>query len=470
MKYDIIFIGNTSIDYFGNFQQPGGGAFYSATSASIADKKMKIAFYSKINKNTHLRQFEKLFIGEKVDADNTSFDYSCTQNECKIRNLLSFSVKNINIETEHIHISVRKGVDDICLDNICYKTISVDVTKTSINDSRDKIIKFGRIDFLFCNLEEYSSISSLNNVKTFVVTNADKSVVVFENDVSRFFPIPLLKRYNKVVGAGDSFIGGFLSEWIKNRDLREAVLTGTTCAHLSMTNRNQFEVSRIDYIIRRNQYRNKIREIPNKLIVIGSAGVGKTKFVRTFVEFNPAYKLIDDYNLLMDIVEGDSEQKYTRKLPVGFEIINYRLWNDVIDAQYIEASKYKNVVYELSRGTDWSYIKNEGITIDEIYDYAIEKFAHKEDVLIINLYAPYMVRKKRNTDRALYGEHCVDDKTMAEVYKKTYVFSQKNIKRIKHKCKNVLQIVNISNRKWKDDITLYHYVMEKALKKWRNNE
>lgn len=463
MEYDIVFIGNTSTDYFNEHEQLGGGAFYSATSASIADSKMKIAFYSKINRYTNLRSFEKLFIGEKVEDNNTFFDYSSSQNECNIRNLLPFSMESINLKTKHLHISVRKGLKDICLDGIKYNSLSVDITKNSINTAIKKLQKIKNIDLLFCNYNEYLSISSLKNIKCFVVTNADKSIAIYKNSNNCYYYVPFLKKYKKEVGAGDSFIGGFLSEWVKNNKMQKSVLSGIVCAHLSMIKNNQFNISSFDYRVLRLKYKKYIKELPKKIIVIGSAGAGKTKFAKSFVNYNPEYRIIDDYDLLMDIVNHDDLHMYTNKLAVGFEITNYNIWNDVIDSQYTESLNYKNVVYELSRGTDWSYIKNEGISVNEIYDYAIKTLSQNEKDLVINLFAPYSVRKKRNRIRSLYGDHCVDDKTMSEIYKKTFTFSRKNIKRIKNENKNIIEIVNVGNRKYKNDVQLYHYVLEKTL-------
>lgn len=467
MKYNLVFIGNISIDRFYSCNTLGGGAFYSASSALIANNyDKKTAFYGSINHKTDLFKFSPFFIGTKTEKENTRFDYSCSQNECDIINLNSFSLRNLSFSTKHLHISIRKGIDDIELNKITYNTISVDITKSSVNNILNEIKKIKRINLLFCNYEEYRLVSTLKNVEKFIVTNSYKSVMVIDKEKIIYFIVPFLSNYYKSVGAGDSFIGGFLSDWSKNSELKECIISGVTCAHLSMLHKNQFVISNLKYKFLRNKYKDEIWELPKNILIVGSAGAGKTKFSKAFIEFNPTYKLIDDYDYLINAVDNDAENKIAKKLLIGFEILDYKLWDDVIDKMYDEAIQKENKLFELSRGTDQKYISGKQISTAEIYDYAIEHLSQSDRILVINLYSSYKLRKKRNIYRGAIGEHCVDNKTMSSIYRKSFIFSSKNIKRLKKKIPNLIEIINIpNNKKYDESDKFYFYVIQKITKK-----
>jgi adenosine kinase len=59
----------------------------------------------------------------------------------------------------------------------------------------------------------------------------NQTIVCLNGEISRFFPTPLNK--SEIIdtnGAGDSFVGGFLSRFIQEKPLEECIAAGHYCA------------------------------------------------------------------------------------------------------------------------------------------------------------------------------------------------------------------------------------------------
>lgn len=74
-----------------------------------------------------------------------------------------------------------------------------------------------------------SKMTKLNDKpRTVVITQGEKPVILAIGDVTKEFPVPVLDQ-EKVLdtnGAGDSFVGGFLSQYIQGKDLAKCIDCG----------------------------------------------------------------------------------------------------------------------------------------------------------------------------------------------------------------------------------------------------
>jgi len=109
-------------------------------------------------------------------------------------------------------------------------------------------------DLIFCNEDEASAFGAKqgwtgdlievatklaawpkeNTKKSRIVVftqGANKTIVISDNKVETFFPIKVSKEeLVDTNGAGDSFVGGFLSQFIQNKSIEQCVKAAHYCA------------------------------------------------------------------------------------------------------------------------------------------------------------------------------------------------------------------------------------------------
>ena len=213
--YDIVFVGNLSIDKKiclnkKQIEVIGGSAL---NSYCVCDKNLKKAIYSNGFKNNNLNRIVNLNTKQFIP---NIFEINEINETCK---------SYINSEVElcdefscnQLHISFRKGVnvDSFLNGKIKYNSLSIDVMIFSIQNYIEIIKKYAnKIDFIFCNAREYELIKNIDIKGLFIVTNANKPIMVVNSNQVKYYYFYSYSKIKSTTGAGDSFIGGFLGNFI----------------------------------------------------------------------------------------------------------------------------------------------------------------------------------------------------------------------------------------------------------------
>ena len=459
---DICFIGNSSLDYIsttnGQREAYGGSAIYSSLSCRICSNK-NIAIISNVNKelNDLLKCHNIINLGN-VNDDITVFKLDESKGSCEglyYYNKPFMFYKMININ--HLHISFRKGVDiDSILGNpnITFQTLSIDVMIHSIEDMIPYIVKYkDKIKYLFCNMKEYALIKEqVKSIPYKIITNEDKPIVVITPTENLSFPVQKKSKIISSTGAGDTFIGGFLSQYIDGKSINESVSCGIRNSQMSL--------ERYGALVNFDKTINKFdlinyKYLPNNIIVIGNSCSGKTTFINYLKKYYDIYMDIDDLEPLVETFMLDDKSlvlskeqfarlknnltfmkniyeeyfesygdinHYTIKAldGNGHDIVRPILW-DMILEKAVSVLHSENNIIQFSRGRDELYEKEFG---ENVYKRSIESMIdyvpNKENTIIVNLVSPLDIRKKRNYIRYENGGHFVSEDTMDKVYDKDY--------------------------------------------------
>ncbi|MCI9585287.1 MAG: hypothetical protein HFH45_01465 [Bacilli bacterium] len=462
---DICFVGNSSIDNIitkkGSYRTFGGSALYSAYSCRF-NSDSNIAIISNISEDLKqkLEHSDISLIGNNnklAEFEINEIDGTCVSKKCYDGDFLINDMLDIN----HLHVSFRKGVNiDKILNNpkIKYKSLSIDVMIHSVRDYIPYIKKYlNRIDILFCNLNEYSLIKDVvQEIPIKVITNEEKPVIAITENENLIFEIPNIDNIVSTTGAGDTFIGGFLSKYIKEKNLVPAVIQGINNSLLS--------IQRVGYLssdASTVMLDIKVNKIPNNIIVIGNSCAGKTTFIEFIKKYFDIFVVIDDLAPLLETFMMDdlsisndkvsfekikSEIKFMQdiydeyisnydginhyskisKTGNGHDIVRPILW-DLILEKAVTVLQQKNNIIQFSRGLDPEY----GKEIDtDIYGHSLElvlnRLSKRANTIIINLTSDLEIRKQRNIDRFSNGGHFVSEETMEQVYGKDIFVYEEN--------------------------------------------
>ena len=453
---DVCFVGNSSIDLISSSNVSkrvyGGSAIYSAFACrSLSNKKIGIIS----NVNTDLKKeldSRNIMLFGNILKDINSFEINEDFGTCVFLNEIDTSIDfNQIIEVDYLHVSFRKGVDvDNIINNskIKFNHLSIDVMIHSVDSYIEVIKKYiEKIELIFCNSEEYKVLKEkIISLPKVIVTNEDKSVIVVEKNKNISYNVPQNVIVTSSTGAGDTFIGGFLSEYSSGQNIDKSVSKGISIASYSVTN-----FGPIDKVFKVNYIANKI-ELPKNIIVIGNSCAGKTTFVNYFKSLYSIYTdiddlaplsemfMIDDVSLKNDfddfkelrhkiIYMDDIYEEYlndfsnikhysiTSNSGNGHDIINPKLW-DIILKKSIKHLKNDNNIIQFSRGKDKNYEKMYG---DDVYGRSLkiimDELDNKSKTIIINVVSDLEIRKKRNRIRFEKGGHFVSEDTMNNVYK-----------------------------------------------------
>lgn len=467
---DIIYVGNISKDTIINDENSnnslGGSAIYSSFASKSLNSNLKIGIIGNADENTvkKINSNGIDFLGNKV-KNMTEFLIDESNKKCIGKNYTDVEYTGEKIKTNHLHISFRKGVDidSIFSENkIQYNTLSADIMIYSINYIMPYLKKYSsKIDILFCNLDEYKIIKEkIKYIKNICITNEDKPVIILNKNENYTEYIKSVKNIQSTTGAGDSFIGGFLAEYVKSHDLKESLKNGVEIARKSIT-----EIGPITEKYKTTN-NNEIYTLPQTVIVIGNSCAGKSTFINYFNNNFEIYDNIDDLNPLLEVFNIDDELRekndfmenvkyandiveeykkslnnikfYTQKAKNGngHDIIRPELWDKIL--LYATKNNTKgNIIIQFARGNDKLY---EEELKRNPYDYGlkniIENVKNKEQCIIINLKADLNERIKRNECRKNEGGHFVSEDTMKNVYKNDI---------FKYETKNNFKIKNINN-------------------------
>ena len=463
----ITYVGNISKDNIitenkKNETSIGGSAVYSSFATKYIDSNIDVGIIGNASKK-YVEILEKnniAFLG-KTTIDNTEFFIDELKGTCIGKNYSNISFDD-DLKTNHLHISFRKGIDvDSIIQNskVVFDSLSVDVMIHSVNEYVEKIKKYKDIiNILFCNLDEYRVLQEyIKEIPIVIVTNNKNPVIIRQNEKFFIANIEECKNIISDTGAGDSFIGGFLGGYLKNKDLYRAVNSGIYSSNLSLNNIGPLKIEKNNI----KKKKTKLLKLPDNIIVIGNSCAGKTTFVNEFNKYFDVYTSIDDLAPLQEVFYIDDKLKenkelifdkdfesrikyckdiieqYKKEYPniefytslgvdgKGHDIVKPILWDKILEYA-LKNNNSKNKIIQFARGKDELYEKEYGKNIYQRSIRAICRYLkNKDDILIINIKAPYKNRVIRNENRAKEGGHYVSSTTMKQVYYKDYFHSEK---------------------------------------------
>lgn len=454
---DLCYVGNSSndkiISHNGVYNTLGGSCIYSSFSSRTSFDG-RIAIISKVNRDTSLliKENKIEFYGTIVDR-MTEFTIDESKSTCVSQ---FYNIEEIKLEEKidinHLHISLRKGVDiKNILENdlLSYRHLSIDVMIHSVVDFIPIIEKYAsKIEILFCNINEYKIIKKyIEDIQLVIVTNEEKPVLAITPANTTSYNVLSINNINSTTGAGDSFIGGFLSKYLINQNIDEAISQGIYNSGKSIENIGPLTYNQLNI--------NKIissQLLPNNIIVIGNSCAGKTTFIDYFKNLYDIYLDIDDLNPLIEIFMLDdllyqnkieefkkiknklkyanriweeyndninSINHYTKpaKFGDGHDIIRPILWDYIIQYSVINSEKHN--IIQFSRGCDKLYDLefSENAYFRSIKGF-INNLQNNDNCIIINLVSDLEIRKDRNQIRFENGGHYVSEDTMNNVYSK----------------------------------------------------
>lgn len=454
---DLCYVGNSSNDKIvvnnGIYNTLGGSCIYSSFSSRFSFDG-RIAIISKVDSDTNLLLKEKQieFYGTIVDR-MTEFIIDESKSTCESQFYNTDIIKlETKIDINHLHVSLRKGVDvQSVLENklLNYNHLSVDVMIHSVVDFIPIIEKYAsKIEILFCNVNEYNIIKKyVKDIPLVIVTNENKPVIAITPTNTISYNVMNNKNVKSTTGAGDSFIGGFLSKYIINQDIDESISQGIYNSSKSIENIGPLSSEQL--------YIDKITKpilLPNNIIVIGNSCAGKTTFINYLKNYYNIYSDIDDLAPLLETFMLDdllyqnridefrkmktqlkyinniweeyndninSINHYTKpaKQGDGHDIIRPILWDYIIQMAIINSETYN--IIQFSRGRDELY---ELEFSENAYFRSIKSFIkdlqNSDNCIIVNLVSSLETRKNRNRIRFENGGHYVSDDTMDNVYSK----------------------------------------------------
>lgn len=248
IKDKLIFCGNSSIDHIithqGTKDVIGGSAVNAAIAGSLFGNK-EISIISSVGYDFPLDILDKLNIDtqyiQKHETKTNSFNIDEINNRISLINsAYAPIIIPEQLTTNHLHISCRKGVPFTdAMNKIHAQSYSLDVMWSSIKDFLPELSAcLKKADFLFCNDSEFiimqrnGLIDSLpQNLSIFTT---DKTGVYYQKRNERkYFATIKTDDVISTVGAGDTFLGSFLSTF-NGKNLNEAVYKALAMASISV--------------------------------------------------------------------------------------------------------------------------------------------------------------------------------------------------------------------------------------------
>ncbi len=469
--YDIIFVGNSSIDQLLSIKKSGkyigGGAIYSSFASKFCDKNLKIAVLSSIGSDIKPTVFSKVnidFIGKVNDGKSNTFIIDEINDTCfnPYKNYLITTSPKKKYETKWLHVSFRKGIDiNSILDDSCihYSTLSVDVTHFSLQYTIPLLRKHKKqIKYIFCNMKEYLILKKNKiDCPQMIITNEGKNINYINNSI--LSQIHLIQKPKgdilSTTGLGDTFIGGVISKLVKGKNIYDSIYTGAALSFIALnfigatcTNKYSYK----DFLIQIDKIK-KINSFPQLIIVIGNSCSGKS----TFVEFlnkvtSNAYNNYDDFQALNEVFNMDTLlwnnnidgfNKYTNQIKFshnikkeyinnhfkreflyttptndgGHKIIKLSLWDKIIEYIVDKINFSQKNIIQFARGNMHPELYNYKSALKEIYSKCPEYIAKKS--VIVHLISSLNIEKKRNINRKRQGGHFVSEHVLETIYNNT---------------------------------------------------
>lgn len=243
-KKQITFIGNISRDKIVCTDRIyrevwGGSALYSAIATRKTSQHVAVAVYSAIGKDLNKEILSKNSILSLGTIHTHRYCNSFLINEiertCVLEKQTYLSQSSIpnKIQSDHIHLSLRKGIQIeriLTRSKLITKTFSIDVMIHSVTDQIKNIKMIGnKITHLFCNSQEYPIIKNILDANVHIfITDGEKPLTYIYKGKSRTFDITEIpsKLIISSTGAGDTFTGSFLGHYIDGENIEKAIING----------------------------------------------------------------------------------------------------------------------------------------------------------------------------------------------------------------------------------------------------
>ena len=245
---NLLFCGNSSIDRIitqsGTKDVLGGSACNSAIAARLSGKK-NISLLSSVGNDFPIDTLDSLGIDVSYtkiyDRCSNIFIMDEINNQVSLFNPEYLPIKIPEyLNVKHLHVSCRKGVPfQKAFQKIDAESYSLDVMWSSVKDFLPELSDcIMKTDFLFCNDDEYNILCK-NNINTKFSDNlhifiTDKAGVTYQKGTyKRHFQTVKVSPIVSTVGAGDTFLGGFLS-YYDGKNIDHAVYNGLAMASTSI--------------------------------------------------------------------------------------------------------------------------------------------------------------------------------------------------------------------------------------------
>jgi len=273
IKDKIIFCGNSSIDHIiahqGTKNVIGGSAVNSAIAGNLFSNK-EISVISSVGYDFPLDILNKLNIDtqyiQKYETKTNSFKIDEINNRISLINdAYTPIIIPEHLHTSHLHVSCRKGVPFIdAINNIDAQYYSLDVMWSSIKDFLPELSAcLKKADFLFCNDSEFIIMKRNGIIDTLpqnlTIFTTDKNGVCYQKGKKqKYFPPMKMDNIVSTVGAGDTFLGSFLSSF-NGCNLNDAVYQALAMASISVTDFGNIHL--LDKSIEINKAKNTIKNM-----------------------------------------------------------------------------------------------------------------------------------------------------------------------------------------------------------------
>lgn len=264
-QLDLVTIGNVSIDKIKiegmrTYTRPGGSA--AAVSTAAAACGLRTGIVSRIGKD-----FKKSWLNELRLHGVDTFGIKERETTCRFElnydkrgNLVTFNeifncenvlaireIPKRYFKTSHIHLSAahpRTHQKFLSAKSIKNSTLSLTLWPAYENEYGQKFKEMLKhVHVLFCNHHEarilsgeeniYDAVKKIKGPEVIVLTKGSKGSAIYNKKKFHLFPAPRTSSIDRT-GCGDSFAGGFLSEYLRSRDVEKAGWTGVTLASFTL--------------------------------------------------------------------------------------------------------------------------------------------------------------------------------------------------------------------------------------------
>lgn len=174
--------------------------------------------------------------------------------------------------------------------------------------------------------------------------------------------------------------------------------------------------------------KNNMR-LPQIIFLIGPSSAGKSTLAEIIKQEFPKYEIISDLDELKKLAEAElekenkSQNKFKFFPSGGFDILDPKIWDDILILTAKKVLPEEFYIFEFSRGIDPKYLTILGISEEEVYERCFKLFFQTkpeikiEDTLIIHVKCDFSNRLKRNRRRKKENKHFVAEKVMQNVYR-----------------------------------------------------
>lgn len=185
-----------------------------------------------------------------IDMKYAHIDYNKPSNAFiidEIQNSISLAQSHFlpihipnNLQANHLHVSCRRGVPfKEAFNKIQASSYSLDIMWSSVKDFLPELSEcLNKTNFLFCNDTEYNILKSKGIVENFpkelMTMITDKNGVMYKKgEKQKYFKTVEISPTISTVGAGDTFLGQFLSKY-HGDNLEQSIYHGLAAASISV--------------------------------------------------------------------------------------------------------------------------------------------------------------------------------------------------------------------------------------------